>query len=174
MIRKTIIVVLTLAAVGIGSLLVVPPACPCIVFAWGYGDTHVLEPLTEHNGGILSFLTNKKRARVNWDGKWLFVDGACGVCGKPHAPRGSFVLANLPQGLAYCHHDGSGEYTHMTVPTYVRRSTLAILSAFPSAPPSNVCDSSAIKASTFSSNTPSIETAISGSKGYGFLNPSLE
>ena len=128
--RKTLLVGLTLAAVGIGSLLVVPPAGPRLVFAWGYGDAHLLEPLTEHKGGILSFFTNKKRTRSNWDGTWLFVEGACGACGKPQAPRGSFVLANLPRGLAYCHHDGSGKYAHMTVPRYVRRSTLAVLSAF--------------------------------------------
>ena len=129
MIRKAIIVVLTLGAVGIGSLLVVPPAYPCIVLAWGYQHPHVLEPLTEHKGGMLSFFTNKKRTRSNWDGKWLFVEGCCGVCGKPQAPRGSFVVANLPQGLAYCHHDGSGQYTHMTGPTYVRGSMLGGLSA---------------------------------------------
>ena len=41
-------------------------------------------------------------------------------------------------------------------------------------PPSKVWDSSAIRASTFCSNTSSIATAMSASKGYGFLNRSLE
>ena len=43
--------------------------------------------------------------------------------------------------------------------------TLAIFSADPNAPPSNVCDSSAIRASTLSSNTSSIATAISALNG---------
>ena len=45
---------------------------------------------------------------------------------------------------------------------------LAMISALPSAPPSKVCDSSAIKASTFNSKTSSMATAMSASKGYGF------
>jgi len=135
MIRKAIIVVLTLDAIGIGWLCVFPLKQPRIIFAWGYGDMHLFEPLNNKAGGFLSLLLDADRSNCNWDGRWLFVDGLCGVCGKPYAPRGSFVIAALPKGLAYCKHDGSPKYEHMTAPSYFSRLTLAevslVLSAYP-------------------------------------------
>ncbi len=127
MIRKFIIVVLMSTAMGIGFLLFIEPTSPFIIFAWGYDNPHVLEPLTEYDGGMLSFFMNKKRTRSNWDGEWLYVDGFCGVCGKPYAPRGSFVVANLPKGVAYSHYDGDRKYAHMSGLIYVQRSTLCSL-----------------------------------------------
>jgi hypothetical protein len=69
----------------------------------------------------------------NWTGAELYVDGCCFVCGKPWAPRGSFVLAMLPAGPAYFGHDGDKEHEHMTGPNYLPSVVLwiaAIAGAF--------------------------------------------
>jgi hypothetical protein len=55
----------------------------------------------------------------NWTGEELYVDGCCIVCGKPWAPRGSFVLAMLPAGPAYFKHDGDKKHEHMSGPNYL-------------------------------------------------------
>jgi len=139
-IRKAIILVLTLAAVAtvaIGALSACSMTRPMIIFAWGFGaDLHILRPLNQladlkspkraWNGDTLGWLLNRlfvvDEACVNdnWTGQWLYVDGYCGVCGNPYAARGSFVLAALPGGLAYATWEPSPRYQHMTRPTYVR------------------------------------------------------
>ncbi len=65
----------------------------------------------------------------NWTGEELYVDGCCFVCGKPWAPRGSFVLAMLPLGPAFFCHDGDKEHEHMGGPNYLP-SAVIWLAAF--------------------------------------------
>ena len=112
-----------------------PPKGPMVVFARGHGlDFHLFESVSEYQmRGWFSSLFNiqepdtnyapsdEQYVNANWDGKYLYVDGWCGVCGKPYAPPGTFVLAILPKGFAYTRHLAHPRYHHMSRPVYITR-----------------------------------------------------
>ncbi len=107
-----------------------PPRCPMIVFAIGHGGgLHVLEPLKQNQwrGWLTTILradiTVEDYVHANWDGQYLYVHGWC--CGKPaSSSRGSFVLAMLPNGLAYAVNESNTNYTHLAKPRYVSNAQL--------------------------------------------------
>ena len=115
---------LPLATVGFCLYL---PQNPMIIFAWGYGDLHLFQPLKTNDWSLLSIIfredaTVEGYVRENWDGRHLFVDGWCGVCGEPYGPRNSFVFAILPKGFAYATHRPHPKHQHLGTPRYVSQA----------------------------------------------------
>jgi hypothetical protein len=95
-----------------------PPGAPMILLACHDGKLYALEPLKQVQAKVSFFgIANREYTELNWDGCWLAVNGCC-YCGKPYAPPGTFVLALLPRGPAYCAR-ASGQYDHMTRPRYI-------------------------------------------------------
>ena len=111
------------------------PSTPRIIFAWGYGPSlHLFQPVTQKKLAprksdtrnpviwLLNrlFSLDEECVNDNFDGTWLYVQGFCGVCRKPYAPHGTFVLALLPNGLAYATSESS-KHKHLTPPKYLCR-----------------------------------------------------
>lgn len=129
---RTRIIVAILLPLGTAALCIFPPDYAIVLFARHDGNIHILRPLSQVRADVfLIFVSNADEwAHFNWDPPWLLVDGYCGVCGKPYAPPGTFVVARLPNGFAYTRRE-PGEYDHMTAPTYIPRwSVLAVALPF--------------------------------------------
>lgn len=103
---------------------------PRIIASIGHdGGAHFFTALRRIKPTFLSRLSPLAR-NCNWDGEWLFVSGNCESCWKPGATRYSFVLAKLPDGLAYATMDSSASgHSHLTRPKYVSANILFPLMA---------------------------------------------
>jgi len=113
-----------------------PSRSSFMIFAWGYGDLHLLEPIraNELKGFWWPFsLFTRERSEIesftqmNFDGKRMFVDGWCGVCGKPWGPPGAVVLAKLPKGFAYARHQPHPRYEHLSAPVYITATKVFVI-----------------------------------------------
>ncbi len=108
---------------------------PRIIFAWGYGsDLHLFRALNNRplkptarawNGDTLGWVFSRmftvapKSVKDNYYRGDLYVDGFCGGCRKPYAPKDAFVLALIPNGLAYATREPHPKYSHMGPFKYV-------------------------------------------------------
>lgn len=133
MLRRAVVGVLTLGAVGCLALCVFSVmGRPRILFTVGYPKSYVLAPITQNKGKWYSIMLSEKYRNCNWDGQSLYIDGFCGICGDPWAPSDvTLVVAKLPGGLVYC----TGRCPHLGRPKPIRMSALfgaaVVLSLYP-------------------------------------------
>lgn len=116
-------IVLAVSIAGLTLLTVLLAQFFPVLIVGKHGSSlHVFKALSQVEADVVfMFVRNREEwGHFNWDEPWLLIDGYCGSCGKPYAPKGTFIVSLLPKGLAITRR-AAGKYDHMTTPRYLSR-----------------------------------------------------